>query len=156
MNVHLEGNWNFLPEETNKEKIERAFNNFQQWSLGYDRIFGAMLDTQKMDSQNYPPHNLIKESENKYRLELAVAGFKKEDVKIIQKELELTISGNNSNKDKEEDILHKGIANRSFSKAFYLSERIEVIEASFEDGMIIIQLEDVIPESEKPKFIEFK
>ena len=61
MNVHLEGNWNFLPG---------ALNNFQQWSLGYDKIFRAMLDAQKMDSQNYPPHNLIKESENKYRLEL--------------------------------------------------------------------------------------
>ena len=58
MNVHLEGNWNFL-------KSPGVLNNFQQWSLGYDRIFRAMLDASEMDSQNYPPHNLNKESENK-------------------------------------------------------------------------------------------
>ena len=149
MNVTLEGNWSFLKSPT-------AINNFQRWSLGYDKIFRAMLDASEMDSQTYPPHNLIKESENKYRLELAVAGFKKEDVNVIQKELELTISGTNSNKDEEENILHKGIASRSFSKTFYLSERIEVIEASFKDGMIIIKLEDIIPDIEKPKFIELK
>ena len=150
MNVTLEDGWGFL------DSPQTALNNFQRWSLGYDKILRTIVEASEIGSQTYPPHNLIKESENEYRLELAVAGFKKEDVSIVQKELELSISGNNSSKDEEETVLHKGIANRSFSKTFYLSDKIEVTEASFEDGMIIIKLNQFIPEDKRPKFIEFK
>jgi len=151
MNVTLEWDKRF-----SELAPHNSFNNFQRWSLGYDKVFRAMVEATKIGSQTYPPHNLIKESETEYRLELAVAGFKQEDVSIVQKELELTISGTNSNKEEEKNVLHKGIASRSFSKTFYLSDRIEVTEASFEDGMIIIKLNQNIPEDKKPKFIEFK
>ena len=148
MNVRLEGNWGFLDT--------LVINNFQRWAVGYDRLFKTMLDAPSRDAQTYPPHNFIKESDEEFKIELALAGFKKEDVKVVQEEQKLTISGNNSEKEDQENILHKGIASRAFTKIFYLAETIEVTEASFENGMVIIKLRQNIPEDKKPKLIELK
>jgi len=148
MNVRLEGNWGFLDT--------LVINNFQRWAVGYDRLFKAILDAPERDAQSYPPHNFIKESDEEFKIELALAGFKKEDVKVVQEEQKLTISGNNSEKEDQENILHKGIANRAFTKIFYLAENIEVTEATFENGMVIIKLRQDIPEDKMPKLIEFK
>jgi molecular chaperone IbpA len=147
MNVHLEGNWRFLNNPT--------LSNFQRWAVGYDRLFQAMSDAPRSE-QGYPPHNFIKESDEEFRIELALAGFSKEDVEVVQKEQKLTISGNNSEKETQENILHKGIAARAFTKTFYLAETIEVTEALFENGMVIIKLRQNIPEDKKPKLIELK
>jgi len=147
MNVHLEGNWRFLNNPT--------LSNFQRWAVGYDRLFQAMSDAPRSE-QGYPPHNFIKESDEEFRIELALAGFSKEDVEVVQKEQKLTISGNNSEKENQENILHKGIAARAFTKTFYLAETIEVTEALFENGMVIIKLRQNIPEDKKPKLIELK
>ena len=147
MNVHLEGNWRFLNNPT--------LSNFQRWAVGYDRLFQAMSDAPRSE-QSYPPHNFIKESDEEFRIELALAGFSKEDVKVVQEEQKLTISGNNSGKETQENILHKGIASRAFTKTFYLAETIEVMEALFENGMVIIKLRQNIPEDKKPKLIELK
>jgi len=103
----------------------------------------------------YPPHNLIEVSDTEYRLELALAGFTEDEVKVVQEEQGLTISGNNSAKEEEENILHKGIASRAFSKTFELSENMEVTEASFKNGMVIIKLKRNIPEDKMPRLIEF-
>ena len=148
MNVRLEGNWGFLDT--------LVINNFQRWAVGYDRLFKTMLDAPSRDAQTYPPHNFIKESDEEFKIELALAGFKKEDVKVVQEEQKLTISGNNSEKEDQENILHKGIATRAFTKIFYLAENIEVTEATFENGMVIIKLRQDIPEDKMPKLIEFK
>ena len=148
MNVRLEGNWGFLDT--------LVINNFQRWAVGYDRLFKTMLDAPSRDAQTYPPHNFIKESDEEFKIELALAGFKKEDVKVVQEEQKLTISGNNSEKEDQENILHKRIANRAFTKIFYLAENIEVTEATFENGMVIIKLRQDIPEDKMPKLIEFK
>jgi len=147
MNVHLEGNWRFLNNPT--------LSNFQRWAVGYDRLFQAMSDAPRSE-QSYPPHNFIKESDEEFRIELALAGFNKKDVKVVQEEQKLTISGTNSEKEDQENILHRGIANRAFTKTFYLAETIEVTDALFEDGMVIIKLRQNIPEDKKPKLIELK
>ena len=147
MNVHLEGNWRFLNNP--------SLSNFQRWAVGYERLFQAISDAPRND-QSYPPHNVIKESDEEIRIELALAGFNKEDVKIVQEGQKLTISGNNSEKENQENILHKGIASRAFTKSFPLAETIEVVEALFENGMVIIKLRQNIPEERKPKLIELK
>jgi molecular chaperone IbpA len=147
MNVHLEGNWRFLNNPT--------ISNFQRWAVGYDRLFQAMSDAPRSE-QSYPPHNFIKESDEEFRIELALAGFSKKDVKVVQEEQKLTISGTNSEKEDQENILHRGIASRAFTKTFYLAETIEVTDALFEDGMVIIKLRQNIPEDKKPKLIELK
>ena len=148
MNVRLEGNWKFLNMP--------SLVNFERRAIGYDRLFQQLMDMPEKDNQSYPPHNLIKESDTEFKIELALAGFTKEEVKVVQEEQTLTISGNNSDKEGNENILHKGIASRAFSKTFPLHENIEVTEASFENGMVIIKLRQNIPEDKMPKLIEFK
>ena len=148
MNVRLEGNWKFLNMP--------SLVNFERRAIGYDRLFQQLMDMPEKDNQSYPPHNLIKESDTEFKIELALAGFTKEEVKVVQEEQTLTISGNNSEKEGNENILHKGIASRAFSKTFPLHENIEVTEASFENGMVIIKLRQNIPEDKMPKLIEFK
>ena len=148
MNVRLEGNWKFLNMP--------SLVNFERRAIGYDRLFQQLMDMPEKDNQSYPPHNLIKESDTEFKIELALAGFTKEEVKVVQEEQTLTISGNNSEKEGNENILHKGIASRAFSKTFPLHENIEVTEASFENGMVIIKLRQDIPEDKMPKLIEFK
>jgi molecular chaperone IbpA len=130
--------------------------NFERRAIGYDRLFQQLMDMPEKDNQSYPPHNLIKESDTEFKIELALAGFTKEEVKVVQEEQTLTISGNNSDKEGNENILHKGIASRAFTKTFDLAENIEVTEASFENGMVIIKLRQDIPEDKMPKLIEFK
>jgi len=148
MNVRLEGNWKFLNMP--------SLVNFERRAIGYDRLFQQLMDMPEKDNQSYPPHNLIKESDTEFKIELALAGFTKEEVKVVQEEQKLTISGNNSDKEGNENILHKGIASRAFTKTFDLAENIEVTEASFENGMVIIKLRQDIPEDKMPKLIEFK
>ncbi len=148
MNVRLEGNWKFLNMP--------SLVNFERRAIGYDRLFQQLMDMPEKDNQSYPPHNLIKESDTEFKIELALAGFTKEEVKVVQEEQTLTISGNNSEKEGNENILHKGIASRAFTKTFDLAENIEVTEASFENGMVIIKLKQDIPEDKMPKLIEFK
>ncbi len=148
MNVRLEGNWKFLNMP--------SLVNFERRAIGYDRLFQQLMDMPEKDIQSYPPHNLIKESDTEFKIELALAGFTKEEVKVVQEEQTLTISGNNSEKEGNENILHKGIASRAFTKTFDLAENIEVTEASFENGMVIIKLKQDIPEDKMPKLIEFK
>jgi molecular chaperone IbpA len=148
MNVRLEGNWKFLNTP--------SLVNFERRAIGYDRLFKRIIDMPENDNQSYPPHNLIKESDTEFKIELALAGFSKEEVKVVQEEQSLTISGNNSEKESNANILHKGIASRAFTKTFDLAENIEVTEASFENGMVIIKLRQDIPEDKMPKLIEFK
>jgi len=148
MNVRLEGNWKFLNMP--------SLVNFERRAIGYDRLFQQLMEMPEKDNQSYPPHNLIKESDTEFKIELALAGFTKEEVKVVQEEQRLTISGNNSEKEGNENILHKGIASRAFTKTFDLAENIEVTEASFENGMVIIKLRQDVPEDKMPKLIEFK
>ena len=148
MNVRLEGNWKFLNTP--------SLVNFERRAIGYDRLFKRIIDMPENDNQSYPPHNLIKESDTEFRIELALAGFLKKEVKVVQEEQRLTISGNNSEEEGNENILHKGIASRAFTKTFDLAENIEVTEATFENGMVIIKLRQDIPEDKMPKLIEFK
>ena len=148
MNVRLEGNWKFLNTP--------SLVNFERRAIGYDKLFKRIIDMPENDNQSYPPHNLIKESDTEFRIELALAGFSKKEVKVVQEEQRLTISGNNSEEEGNENILHKGIASRAFTKTFDLAENIEVTEASFENGMVIIKLRQDIPEDKMPKLIEFK
>ena len=78
MNVRLEGNWKFLNTP--------SLLNFERRAIGYDRLFRRIMDMPENDNQNYPPHNLIKESDTEFRIELALAGFTKEEVKVVQEE----------------------------------------------------------------------
>jgi len=124
-------------------------------TLGFEnfiRDVEAILNDTKPVS-NFPPHNIIKADENKYVVELAVAGFAKDEIDIQVQEGNLTIKGEKKDKD-ELDYLHRGIGTRSFTKVITIADTIEVKGAEIKDGILRVGLENIIPEHKKSRKIE--
>ena len=103
---------------------------------------------------SYPPYNVIKQDEDTYIVEIALAGFDKDDIEITVDKSNLFVEGKQEKEDKE--YAHKGISNRSFKRSFALGEYMEVTGADFENGMLSITVERIIPEDKKPKSIKIK
>ena len=139
-----------MPEIT----ITSLFPQFNRWAIGFD----PLLDTFKQVSANtktagYPPYNIFKYKDN-YVLELAVAGFGKEDITITVKELQLTVEGRLEAS--EQEPIHKGIATRDFKQDFVLAEYVVVKGAELKDGLLRITLEQELPVELQPKVIKIK
>ena len=121
--------------------------------VGFDRIFNDRYNTH---TNNYPPHNIVKYSENNYAIEVAVAGFVKEEIEVSIDQDRLTIKGiKNRNVDTgPAEYLHRGLATRDFEQVFTLAEYMEVVGAKVENGMLYIDITRVVPEALKPRKIE--
>jgi len=104
---------------------------------------------------NYPPYNVIKEDEDTYIVELALAGFDRSDLSVTVDNGNLIVKGEKEKKD-DVEFTHKGIATRSFTRSFALGEFMEVTKAEFENGMLSITVERIVPEEKKPKSIKIK
>ena len=120
--------------------------------LGFDHIFDELEKITNHANDSYPPHNVIKHGDHKYDIELAIAGFSKNDINIELKEHVLTIKGD-SGKEKEKKYVHKGISGRKFLKSFRLSEYAEVSGADLTDGILTVSIEVVLPEKMRPQSI---
>ena len=120
--------------------------------VGFDRYFN---EPQHVNG-NYPPHNIVKYSENFYGIEVAVAGFSKEEVKVEVDQDQLTIRGQKEPTDPEVTFLHRGLAARDFEQTFTLAEYMNVTGAEVKDGMLKIAIERIVPEALKPRQIEVK
>ena len=119
--------------------------------VGFDKLFDELTRAQLGTQNNYPPHNVVKVDEDKFIIELALAGFKSEDLDIQLKDSILTVTGK---KEDEREYYHKGISSREFVRTFTLGEYVEVTGATLVDGILSINLERVVPEEERPKKIE--
>jgi len=108
----------------------------------------------QVDTGSYPPFNIIEDGENGFTIELAVAGFSEEQIKISLEKRVLTVEAETLEEDAERTFHHKGIAQRAFRRAFRLGEHVEVRSASMTNGLLVIKLERVVPEDEQPKRIE--
>ena len=116
--------------------------------VGLDRVYDQMLKHSEELGKtvpNFPPYNIRKVDENKYTVEIAVAGFSKSDIEIEIDGDTLKITGNS--KDDADNLLYKGIANRGFTRMFNLADTIEVQDASLVNGMLKVFLENIIPEN---------
>jgi len=122
--------------------------------LGFDHIFNELDHITKHAQDTYPPHNVVKEGEMQYVLELAVAGFKEDDISIELKDHILTVEGARERRREPEKYVHKGISARKFKKSYRLSEYTEVVGAKLEDGILAIGLEVVLPEEKRPQMIK--
>ena len=107
--------------------------------------------SESLSESNFPPHNIEQIDENKYRLTLAIAGYAKEDVSISAKGGLLTITGSKDTETRE--YLYRGIALRDFTRTFRIGEHVEVIDATLENGLLVVNLERSVPEEEKAKII---
>ena len=126
--------------------------------VGFDNIFNELerlVDgTTPTRNTSFPPHNIIKLDDNKYVVEMAVAGFGQDEVDVELHDGTLIVKG--EKKDQTEvDYLYRGIATRSFTKSIRLNDSIEVRGAQFKDGILKIALENIIPEHKKPRKVEF-
>jgi molecular chaperone IbpA len=125
-------------------------------SVGFDRLINAIEEMSSGETlskaQSYPPYNIVKNNERDYAIEIAVAGFKKDEIDITAEANKLTVSGK-VKASQTGEYLHKGIANRDFSHDFTLAETVIVRSADIEDGLLIIRLENVIPEEKLPRKI---
>jgi molecular chaperone IbpA len=126
--------------------------NFRRSSVGFDRLFD-MLENSNFGGENYPPFDLIKLDDNRYRIEVAVAGFSRNEIEITSQQNSLLIRGQKSDENGS-NYVHRGIANRSFERRFALADHIQVRGADLKDGMLAIELEREIPEAMKPRKIE--
>ena len=121
--------------------------------LGFDHLFSELERTANHAHDHYPPHNVVKLDENRFLIEVAVAGFTKDHLHIEVKDQILSVStGKNPDKDNREYV-HKGISAKSFIRTFRLSEYVEVTGADIIDGILAIELEQIIPEAMRPRTI---
>jgi molecular chaperone IbpA len=119
--------------------------------VGFDRYFNS-----QQANSNYPPHNIVKYSDTHYGIEVAVAGFSKEEINVEVDQDQLYITGKKSTVADDIEYLHRGLAARDFEQQFTLAEYMEVRGAEVKDGMLKIQIERIIPDALKPRQIEIK
>lgn len=137
------------------------FANLRSLGIGFDGFMKQvqeateLIDKSFKNLPGYPPYNVIKNDENKYTIELAVAGFGKNSIDIEFVDGVLVINGKiESDSDKATEYLHKGIADRAFSRKFVLADTVEIKNAEYINGMLKIFLENIIPEHKKPRKID--
>ena len=134
-------------------------NQLHPFAVGFDRMFDRLFDDSFVTTTNYPPYNIVKLDESNYAIQIAIAGFGKDDIEIETKENILAVR----TKDKDESevvddttYLHKGISNRAFKRTWQISDDVVVKGATFENGLLNIELERIIPEEKKPRLIKIK
>jgi len=140
------------------------FNSLRPFSIGFDDMFDqfeSMLGNGNLTMQsNYPPYNIRKTGKDKYAIEVALAGFSKDDVEVEFEDNLLTVRTKQINKlegnSSDGELIHKGISQRQFARSFTIADDVKVGEAQLKDGLLIISCERIIPEHKKKKFIEIK
>jgi len=133
------------------------FAPFRRSTVGFDRLFDMLENsTVTQPGENYPPFDLIKVGDNQYRIELAVAGFRPDEIDITAQQNVLIVTGrkNDEAQDQGADYIYRGIANRSFERRFALADHIQVKGADLKDGLLSVELVREIPEAMKPRKIK--
>ena len=129
------------------------FDKMHRHAIGFESLFNQIDTFHNRSIDTYPPHDIIKQDEENFCIEMALAGFKKDELTITwQKDL-LIIEGDRAKRNDNEHYIYKSIGHRTFKKVFSLSELVEVKDVNFEDGVLHIHLQKNIPEEDKPKQI---
>ena len=161
--------WESIPKEKDKWGIETPpkpvtidtlFPNLGRWSIGFDPVFDTLKTLAKERAVSYPPYNVTKNGET-YMINVALAGFSKEEIEVSVADQTLTISTavdakiptESQIKKSGTEVLYQGIAKRAFKLNFAMSEYVEVTQASMEDGILLVVCENKIPEALLPKKI---
>ena len=139
------------------------FNSLRPFSIGFDDMFDqfeSMLGNGSLAVQsNYPPYNIRKAGKDKYAIEVAVAGFNKDDVEVEYEDNLLTVKTKDVKRTEEkegDEVIHRGISQRSFARSFTIADDVKVNGAELKDGLLTISCEKIIPEVKKKRLIEIK
>ena len=139
-----------------------VWNSLRPFSVGFDSIFeefDRMLESTERYNSNYPPYNIHKLNDNDYKIEVALAGYSKDDIELELKDNTLTVRNKTKEKVINENgngVIHKGISTRQFERSFTISEDIKIKGAELKNGLLIIELERIIPDEKKPRLIDIK
>ena len=134
----------------NAANLNQFFDLINRNSIGMNDYFDRLTTIPETQS-NYPPYNLVQVSGQEFRLELALAGFKKNEINVYTQEGKLFVEGNKDEPETERDYIHRGVAARSFTRTWSLTDETEVGSVVFEDGFLEITLQKIIPEHHKRK-----
>ena len=146
-------------------KALSIFNQLRPVTVGFDNVFDhfeRMIDDHNfntMTATNFPPYNIVKTGDYTYDVELALAGFSKDDIDVEYKDNMLTVKSKEKDKSEAKDtdgVLHRGISKRWFSKSFTIADDVEVKGAELKDGLLKVSMERIIPEGKKARTIEVK
>jgi molecular chaperone IbpA len=130
------------------------FAPFRRSTVGFDRLFDFLESASRAEQDNYPPFDIEKLGDDTYRITLAVAGFKRDEIEIVAHQNMLTVTGRRSEqKGRDGSYLHMGIATRAFERRFELADFVRVTGADLADGLLTIELAREIPEAMKPRRI---
>ena len=134
-------------------------NQITPFSVGFDRVFDRLVDYgTTYDTGGFPPYNIRKTDDFKHVIEIALAGFSKGEIEVILTDGVLEIKSSNlpTTEKPKDDLIHKGIAKRAFTRKFTLADDIEIKDAKLKNGLLEIELEQIVPEHKKPKTIKVK
>ena len=151
-------------------KALSIFNQLRPLSVGFDDVFShfeSMFDHQydAINVSNYPPYNIVKTGDNKFDIEVALAGFNKKDINVTSENGLLTIESKvkavvndsvGADADKEDEMIHKGISKRYFKRSFTIADDVEIKGAELKDGLLKVSMEKIIPDAKKLKTITIK
>lgn len=128
---------------------------YRRSTVGFDRLFDALEKSYRAETQDgYPPFDIVRTGDESYRITLAVAGFTPNEIDITAQQNQLVISGSKSREDDDGvNYVHRGIATRDFERRFELADFVEVGDAAYENGLLTVSLQRVVPESMKPRKI---
>tara|TARA_B100000927_G_scaffold121139_1_gene97678 strand:- start:132 stop:551 length:420 start_codon:yes stop_codon:yes gene_type:complete len=133
------------------------WNDLRPFSVGFDDLFDHFNNQLEIkQTVSYPPYNINRIDDLNYQIEMALAGFSKTDIDIKYADNQLTIKSVDSDDKVEKETLHRGISKRKFSRTFTLAEDMKVNGAELKDGMLLIELEKIVPEEKKPQTIDIK
>ena len=145
---------NNLPTTHNRNWVS-DFDPFRNLTVGFDNIFDQLSALSHFETPNYPPYNIKKVDKENYQLEMALAGFSKDDIEVEAKENTLSVSAKSSDK-YDDSFVHRGIAQRAFKRQWTLMEHLEVQDAKFKDGVLVVDMKLNLPEEKKPRTIKIK
>lgn len=133
-------------------------NKFTPYAVGFDRVLDQLMNhTHNMTtSTGFPPYNIVKHGEYEFSIEMALAGFSKEDIEVVVEDGTITVKSVFDDKVENAEILHRGISQKKFTRKFTIADDIEVTDAELKNGLLEILLERIVPEHKKPKTIKIK
>ena len=123
-------------------------------SVGFDRVFDLLTQAERAEaSTTWPPYNIEKVADDQYRITMALAGFRQDEIELTQRDTTLLVSGQKKAQEGEHQYLHRGIAGRGFRQTFNLAEHVKVVGATMENGLLTVELQREVPEALKPRRI---
>ena len=134
--------------------MDKLFDAAMTYSVGFDDLFNRMHSSASIHT-SYPPYNIVKETESEWRIEMALAGWSKDDIEISTETNVLTIKSK-AEQESDGDFIHRGVAKRSFTKTFNIADDVEIGEITHENGLLNIKLTKIVPESQKRKVYDIK